>query len=259
MDDWIESYKTDAGPAMAELVNFVLRVSPFPLALDGADQRRRADAIRRLTSIKLRMRMEWWTFWRISTLSSRLSVLPSPLPSLTQAQAKLLAYPLISKSKSFKKFRSSLDSFLSRLFTASAATQILYDTSFCQLLQSWLTSLSSSTIRSFRHTATVISLGAVTALCHVAVAVNKEFESASRAREAEGKKGRKDKARLKDLGKNVEEVLGRKNRLEEFLTELFEAYVPVSRAPASENAGEEKLRTNEGTGSLFIVIVILSL
>lgn len=32
VDDWIESYKTDAGPAMAELVNFVLRVSPFPLA-----------------------------------------------------------------------------------------------------------------------------------------------------------------------------------------------------------------------------------
>lgn len=86
----------------------------------------------------------------------------------------------------------------------------------------------------------MISLGAVTALCHVAVAVNKEFESASRAREAEGKKGRKDKARLKDLGKNVEEVLGRKNRLEEFLTELFEAYVPISPAPASENAGEEK-------------------
>lgn len=70
--------------------------------------------------------------------------------------------------------------------------------------------------------------------------MNKEFESASRAREAEGKKGRKDKARLKDLGKNVEEVLGRKNRLEEFLTELFEAYVRVSPAPASENAGEEK-------------------
>ena len=26
VDDWIESYKSDAGPAMAELINFVLRV-----------------------------------------------------------------------------------------------------------------------------------------------------------------------------------------------------------------------------------------
>ena len=27
VDDWIESYKNDAGPAMAELVNFAFRVS----------------------------------------------------------------------------------------------------------------------------------------------------------------------------------------------------------------------------------------
>lgn len=130
---------------------------------------------------------------------------------------------MVSKSKPLKKFRSSLQSFLNRLFIQSASAEILYETSFCQVLQSWLTSLSSSKIRSFRHTATVISLGAVSALCKVAVAVNKEFASASRAKEAEEKKGRKDKSRLKDLGKNVEEVHERKTKLEEYLTELFEA------------------------------------
>ena len=143
-------------------------------------------------------------------------------------QASLLAYPLISKSKPLRKFRSCLQSFLNRLFAQSASADILYDTSFCQVFQSWLSSLSSSTIRSFRHTATVISLGAVEGLCAVAVAVNKEFASASRAKEAEQQKGRKDTSRLKDLGKNVEEVHERKTKLEEYLSELFEAWVMFS-------------------------------
>ena len=132
---------------------------------------------------------------------------------------------MISKSKPLKKFRSSLQSFLTRLFVAAAASEILYDTSFCQVFQSWLTSLSSSKIRSFRHTATVFSLSAVSALCQVAVGVNKEFAGASRALEAEQKKGRKDKSRLKDLEKTVGEVHERKTKLEEYMTELFEAYV----------------------------------
>lgn len=121
-----------------------------------------------------------------------------------------------------KKFRSSLTSFISRLFTSAASAEILYDETFCQTFQSWLTSLSSSKIRSFRHTATVASLITVSALCDVSVAVNKDFTQASRAKEAEEKKGRKDKARLKDLSKNVKDVHNKKTTLEEYLNELFE-------------------------------------
>lgn len=109
------------------------------------------------------------------------------------------------------------------MFAESASTEILYDTTFCQTLQAWLTSLSSSKIRSFRHTATVICLTSVTALCDVAVAVNKEFASASRAKEAEEKKGKKDKARLKEFSKTVSAIHAKKTQLEEFLSELFEA------------------------------------
>lgn len=63
----------------------------------------------------------------------------------------------------------------------------------------------------------------VTALCDVAVAVNKEFSIASRAKETEEKKGKKDTARLKEMKKNVKAVHARKTQLEEFLSELFEA------------------------------------
>lgn len=149
--------------------------------------------------------------------------LVADLVNVCFSQLTLLAYPLVSKAKALKKFRVSLTSFLTRLFSGSASSEILYDTNFCQTLQAWLTSLSSSKIRSFRHTATVVCLISVSALCDVAVAVNKEFASASRAKEVEEKKGKKDKARLKEMGKNVEKIHAKKTQLEEFLSELFEA------------------------------------
>lgn len=62
-------------------------------------------------------------------------------------------------------------------------------------------------------------------MTEVAVAVNKEFAMANRAKEAEEKKGRKDKARLKDLTRNAEEVHERKTKLEAYLDELFEGCV----------------------------------
>lgn len=145
--------------------------------------------------------------------------------TLLHSQATLLQYPLTSKSKALKKFRSSLSLFLNKLITSSAASDILYDETFSSTLQAWLTSLSSSKIRSFRHTSTVISLAIVSALAEVSVAVDKEFGLASRAKEAEEKKGRKDKSRLKDLDKNVNEVHERKDKVEVFMEEWFDSLV----------------------------------
>ena len=132
----------------------------------------------------------------------------------------------MSKSKALKKFRASLATFVSRLFTSAATSDILYDGNFCRFVEAWLTSLSSSKIRSFRHTATVVSLMIVSALCEVSVSVNKDFAQASRAKEAEEKKGRKDKARLKDLTKNVTDIHDKKTQLEEYLDDMFNRCAP---------------------------------
>lgn len=133
------------------------------------------------------------------------------------------AYPLLSKSKAHKKFRPSIGSFLSKLFASAASEEILYedDGALFTTLEAWLASLSSSQIRAFRHTSTVIALMSVSALNEVAVATNKEHAQASRAKEAEEKKGRKDKARLRDLERNCAEIHTRKVALEQFLDELF--------------------------------------
>lgn len=138
------------------------------------------------------------------------------------SQETNLAYPLVSKSKTYKKFRLSLASFLLKLFAAAASSEILYDTNFAELLEAWIVSLSSSKIRAFRHTATVVALTTVSALNAVHVEVKKDFTQASRAREAEEKKGRKDKARLKDLAKRADTIQERQSKVEELLDLLYE-------------------------------------
>ena len=86
--------------------------------------------------------------------------------------------------------------------------------------------MSSSQIRSFRHTATVIALEAETALCEVAAAVDKESEVVARQREGEKKrKGPKGNPRLKELDTKAQEVKRRQNKLKSFIKEFVDGYV----------------------------------
>jgi cohesin complex subunit SA-1/2 len=132
-------------------------------------------------------------------------------------------YPLTaSKSKSLKRFRSSLAEFLSRLIQNTHTSEILYDEVFCETFQTWLAAATSSRLRSFRHTTTVIALDFTTALCKVAVEVAKEFNAASRSRDAEAKKSHADKKRLQVMDDNVHEAHQQKVKLEEYLKEMFD-------------------------------------
>jgi cohesin complex subunit SA-1/2 len=95
-----------------------------------------------------------------------------------------------------------------------------------ETLQQWVVSMSSSQIRSFRHTATVIALEAETALCEVAAAVDKESEVVARQREGEKKrKGPKaGNPRLKELDTKAHEVKRRQNKLKSFIKEFVDGY-----------------------------------
>lgn len=138
-------------------------------------------------------------------------------------QANQATYPIISKSKTYKKFRSSLAEFFERLMEISATQEILYDDVFCETLQSWLVAASSSRLRAFRHTSTVLTLQLVEALCDVAVQVDEEFSSLQRQREAEAKKKKADKTRLKELENRVKLAHGKKVKLETYFKDIFDA------------------------------------
>ena len=83
--------------------------------------------------------------------------------------------------------------------------------------------MSSSQIRSFRHTATVIALEAETALCHVAAVVDKESHVIARQRE--GEKKRKGKGGNPQLDAKGKEVKQRQNKLKSFIKEFVDGSV----------------------------------
>lgn len=93
-----------------------------------------------------------------------------------------------------------------------------------ETLQQWVVSMSSSQIRSFRHTATVIALEAETALCDVAAATDKEAEVVTRQREGEKKrKGTKGgNARLKELETKSQSIKGTQNKLKAYIKEFVD-------------------------------------
>lgn len=88
--------------------------------------------------------------------------------------------------------------------------------------------MSSSQLRSFRHTATVIALEVETALCDVAAAVEKEAEIVSRQREGERKrkaaanKGKGGTPSEKQMEAKAAEVRERRAKLAEFLKEFVD-------------------------------------
>jgi cohesin complex subunit SA-1/2 len=132
-------------------------------------------------------------------------------------------YPLTAtKSKTLKRFRSSLAEFLARLIHNTHTSDILYDEVFCETFQTWLAAATSSRLRSFRHTTTVIALDFITALCKVAVEVSKEFNTASRQRDAEAKRPHADQKRLKTMEQNVHEHHEQKVKIDEYLKEMFD-------------------------------------
>jgi len=93
-------------------------------------------------------------------------------------------------------------------------------------LQQWVVSMSSSQIRSFRHTATVIALEAETALCDVAAAVDKESHVLARQREGEKKrKGKGGNPRLQELELKGKEVKQRQNKLKTYIKEFVDGSV----------------------------------
>jgi cohesin complex subunit SA-1/2 len=125
----------------------------------------------------------------------------------------------------FKKFRKSLSEFIERLIASSAELGSLYTSDLMATLQTWVIAMSSSQIRSFRHTATVVALEVESALCDVAAAVEKEAEVIGRQREGERKRKASKKSggvREKELVGKADEVRERRAMLAEYLKEFVD-------------------------------------
>ncbi|PFH50849.1 hypothetical protein AMATHDRAFT_3582 [Amanita thiersii Skay4041] len=196
-EDFMEALRESPANAQAEVVNLILRSCGCNDSVD-ADSALDYDGV-------------------VDALDNFTEVLK---------QENSPVYPLTSKLPGFRKFRKHLAEFIERLISASAELGLLYSTDLMATLQTWVIAMSSSQIRSFRHTATVIALDLETALCDVAASVEKEAEVVSRQREGEKKRKASNKsasvARLKELEVKAKEIRGRRKKIAEMLKEFVD-------------------------------------
>lgn len=129
-----------------------------------------------------------------------------------QAQ-KISDYPLISKAKGNAGFRSTMTGFFDTLIHTCHASGLLYsDAALYENLDLWVSTMSSSAIRPFRHTATVISLSMGSALCSVANDLAENAAKTTRQKEGEQKKKSVNKERVRALEAKIADG-GRKRTL----------------------------------------------
>ncbi|KAL5329449.1 hypothetical protein ACEPPN_002961 [Leptodophora sp. 'Broadleaf-Isolate-01'] len=172
---WLSTYNEDNFSALADLVNLVLRSAGCSIGVTSDDVNDEDNVMNRLIDIQ------------------------------EEHQAKNITdYPLISRAKTSHAFRDSLVGFFDQLIQAMHETGILYkEKPLIENIDVWISSLSSSTLRPFRHTASLVALTMITAMCRVA---NGEIEVAAQVQrqfEAEKKRKGANKARLADFQKKV--------------------------------------------------------
>ncbi|KAL4993307.1 STAG domain-containing protein [Aspergillus recurvatus] len=115
-------------------------------------------------------------------------------------------YPLISKSRKYRSFQPVLENFFVALMQTLHHSSVLYDDKVLyENLQSWLSSLSSSTCRPLRHTATVVALSNMNALCDIAREVVTSVSTSRKQLENEKKKKTVNKGRIDAIKSSIQE------------------------------------------------------
>lgn len=136
-----------------------------------------------------------------------------------------MVYPVSSKLPMFKKFRKSLTEFFERLIFSSAESDQLYNTELMRCIQYWVTPMSSSQIRGFRHTSTIIALEIETALADLAASVEKEAEVVARQRKGERKRKGGGSGGSKELDAKANAIREKRTKVAEYLKDFVDGYV----------------------------------
>ncbi|TKA76710.1 hypothetical protein B0A55_03932 [Friedmanniomyces simplex] len=132
-------------------------------------------------------------------------------------------YPLIAKGKAAGSFKQGMIGFFQSLVRAMAIKGVLYDTPMLmENVQTWVSTMSSAPNRSFRHTATVISLSIITALCGVARENSEDSARLQRQAETEKKKSRVNKDRVKSIEQNAKEKARALETIEPMMKDWFD-------------------------------------
>ena len=179
---------------MCDLINFVIKCTGCNLQIDVHDVNDPDNAVSKLTDLQ----------------------------DEYQAQ-KITDYPLISRAKGNAAFRSTMTGFFETLIATCHASGLLYsDLAIIENIDVWVSTMSSSAIRPFRHTATVISLAIATALCKVANELTENTAKTTRQKEGEQKKKSVNKGRVKEFEMKIAEGARKRTQVVESLKGIFD-------------------------------------
>ena len=193
--DWIARWERNNREAMCDMINLVIKSTGCNTQVDVHDIEDQDNVPSRLGDIQ------------------------------EEYQAlKPTDYPLISKAKGNASFRSTLCDFFATLISTCHAAGLLYsDLALLENIEVWVHTISSSTLRPFRHTATVIALTIGNKLCTVAADIAENAARTVRQKEGEQKKKSVNKERVKALEAKVAEGERRRAQVLESMGNLLDA------------------------------------
>lgn len=151
----------------------------------------------------------------------RISTVQVPPSVLTGLQQNITEYPLISRAKGTRSFRDMLVAFFQTLIELLHETEVMYsDVELSDNLHAWLASMSSSSLRPFRHTATTISLAVQSGLVDVAGVLDRRIANIEQQSQA-AKRG-KNKSKSDEISRSLNEANSQRNTCSELIQSFFD-------------------------------------
>ena len=192
---WLEDYDKDNTTGLCELVNFVLKCTGCDLKVDNHDIDDPDNAPNKLTDLQEEYQSQ-----------------------------NITDYPLIQKSKGSSFSRRQLESFFHDLIDTLHKSGTLYnDLPLYANIENWIVPLTSSPIRPFRHTSTVITLALISAFCEVMKDIDRNIGMTTRAKQQEEKGKKKAKDKIASYQAKITELEGHKEEVDKWIHELFDS------------------------------------
>lgn len=175
--NWITLYEEQRAQAVCDLINFVLRCCGCQLQIDVHDVEDPDNAPSRIEDLQNEFHAQ-----------------------------EVTDYPLVSRSKGSAAFRSTMAGFFQSLIRTAHAAGLLYsDEALLQNIEVWVTTMTDSSIRPFRHTATVISLTIGSTICGLIAEIADNTAKIAKQKENEQKKKTVNKERVMGLEVKIRE------------------------------------------------------
>ncbi|KAG9470087.1 hypothetical protein GDO78_018919, partial [Eleutherodactylus coqui] len=191
VDDWLDSYKIDRGSTLLGLINFIIQACGCKgvVTRDMMENMQNAEIIRKMTE------------------------------DFDEDSAD---YPLSLSARPWKKFRLNFGEFLDKLVSC-CQFNIIYDGILMDTLISFLTGLSDSQVRAFRHTSTFAAMKLMTALVKVAKDLKHHLDTSQRQFNGERAKSPKkiSAERLETLVEKMKEMHSSLEDIGNMMNSLF--------------------------------------